>query len=112
MRPAAGRFLLVEALARHVDDLVELAMLGRSGSAPGRRWSTFAVPIELGYLTECFFTSYSVALLDLSEKLIGLFLDDLPVIVGQSSPGFLELCDELLPVSIDPPTVHRRPLRH
>jgi hypothetical protein len=24
MRPAAGRFLLVEALARHVDDLVEL----------------------------------------------------------------------------------------
>jgi hypothetical protein len=54
------------------------------GSVPGLRRSTFAVSIELGYLTECFFTSDSVALLDLSEKLIGLFLDDLRVLFGFS----------------------------
>jgi hypothetical protein len=48
-----------------------------------------AVPLELGYLTFCFSTSNSVAFLDLSNELIALSFDDLPVIVGQSSPGLL-----------------------
>ena len=48
-----------------------------------------AVPLELGYLTFCFFTSNSVAFLDLSNELIALSFDDLPVIVGQSAPGLL-----------------------
>jgi hypothetical protein len=68
-----------------------------------------AVPLELGYLRFCFFTSNSVAFLDLSNELIALSFDDLPVIVGQSAPGFLCLSGELSPASFDLVRVHLEP---
>jgi actin-like ATPase involved in cell morphogenesis len=68
-----------------------------------------AVPLELGYLTFCFFTSNSVAFLDLSNELIALSFDDLPVIVGQSAPGLLCLSGELFPASFDLVRVHLEP---
>jgi len=42
----------------------------------------FAVPLEVGYLTLCFVASDSIALLNPTNKLIALSLDNLPIIVG------------------------------
>jgi hypothetical protein len=67
------------------------------------------VSLELGYLTFCFFTSSSVAFLDLSNELIALSFDDLPVIGGQSSPSLLCLSGELYPASFDLVRVHPQP---
>jgi hypothetical protein len=68
------------------------------------------VSLELGYLTFCFSTSNSVAFLDLSNELIALSFDNLPVIVGQLSPGLLCLSDKLYPVSFGLISVHVCPL--
>jgi hypothetical protein len=67
------------------------------------------VSLELGYLTFCFFTSNSVAFLDLSNELIALSFDDLPVIGGQSSPSLLCLSGELFPASFNLVRVHPKP---
>jgi hypothetical protein len=68
------------------------------------------VSLELGYLTFCFSTSNSVAFLNLSDELIALSFDDLPVIVGQLSPGLLCLSERLYPVSFGLISVHVCPL--
>ena len=53
--------------------------------------------LELSDLTFCFLASNSVTLLDFSDELIPLTLDNLPVIVGQATPLLLVFPDELLP---------------
>jgi hypothetical protein len=67
------------------------------------------VSLKLGYLTFCFLTSNSVAFLDLSNELIALSFDDVPVSVGQASPRLLGLSDELSSVSFDLISIHPEP---
>ena len=43
-------------------------------------------PIEIGYLTFCFFTSNSISLLNSINKLIALSLDDLAIVVCRLAP--------------------------
>ena len=62
---------------------------------------TFVSSFEVLYLPLCFFATNSIALLHLPDELIALFFDDLPIIVGQPTPFFLGLPDELFPASFD-----------
>jgi hypothetical protein len=64
--------------------------------------------LELAELTFCFLTSNSITLLDLTNELIALTLEDLPVIVGQAASLFFGIPDELLPVSFHLVAVHSR----
>ena len=64
------------------------------------------LPIEIGYLPFRFFAGNSIALLNSTNKLIALSLDNLPIIVGQLAPFLLSLPDELLPVSLHLVRVH------
>ena len=66
--------------------------------------------LELSDLTFCFLASNSVTLLDLSNELIALALDNLPVIVGQATLLLLGFPDDLLPVSLHLVAVHSRSL--
>jgi len=72
------------------------------------RLCPFVGPLELTHLTFRFLASNSVMLLDLTNELVALTLDDLPVIVGQSTPLLLGLSDELLPVSLYLIAVHSK----
>jgi hypothetical protein len=67
---------------------VDAGGAAEAGAQPrGPRCSISPVSLELGYLTFCLFPINSVAFLDLSNELIALPFDDLPVIVGQSFTG-------------------------
>src|ERR1700756_2002790 len=66
----------------------------------------FVAPLELVELALRFLACNSITLLDLSNDLVTLALDHLPVIAGQSTPLFLGLSDQLLPVSLHLVAIH------
>ena len=68
----------------------------------------FVGPLELVELALRFLTCNSITLMDLTNELVTLALDHLPVIVGQAPPLLLGLPDELFPVSLHLVTVHRQ----
>jgi hypothetical protein len=63
-------------------------------------------PMKVSYLTFRFFAGNSVPLLYSADKLILFPFNGLPIIVGQFTPFFLCLPNELFPVSLDLVGIH------
>ena len=66
----------------------------------------FVSPLELIKLTLSFLSGNPIPLLNLTNELVPLPLDNGPVIVGQTTPLFLGPSNELLPVSLNLVAVH------
>jgi hypothetical protein len=66
----------------------------------------FVVPLEVGYLTLCLFASNSIALLNSTNKLIALSLDDLPIVVCRLAPFSLALPTNCFQFSLHLVCVH------
>src|SRR4029077_5590351 len=63
-------------------------------------------PLEFPELTFRFLSGNSVPFLDLTDELIALAFNDLPVVVGQTTPLLLSLSYELRPVSLQLIAIH------